>query len=160
MIRIFFSVLVFAAGSSAAAGESAAPARATIVDPMMLRLAWPTAMPNVSEATGGLDGARFTGEIPSMGMANAMPANARLVIRRIDDTGATVTAPVGFQVVTGGPRQGLVIRTGTADLAARRTDRLIVGGALAGGTAASIGVGQGPDLAVARSTLAVVVQYN
>lgn len=161
----------------ARAADPAAPARADIVDPAMLRLAWPTAMPNVSEASGGLSGAQFTGEIPSMGMANTMPANARLVIRRVDDTGQVVTAPVGFRVLAGTGRRGLVVRTSPETLPATQdtpagdlpsggdADRptigggaLIVDGSLGGGAAASIGVGLGPDLAA--TTLAVVVQYN
>jgi hypothetical protein len=157
MIRAVALLVLLA--SPAAAAESTVAARAEIVDPAALRLAWPTAMPNVTQATEGVEGAQFTGDIPAIGMAMTLPANARLVIRRVDDTGGVVTAPTGFQV-SAGDGHGLVVRTASSANSSARTERLIVNGALAGRSAASIGVARGAELAANDTTLAVVVQYN
>lgn len=156
MIRVAAIAAVLAAGSPALAAESraTADARATILDPAMLRLVWPAALPSV---TGAADGARFVGRIPSMGMAMMMPANARLVIQRQDEVGET--APTTFEVVSAGPGRGYIVRTAYSPDALKALDGLIVGGALPGSAAASIDVAQNPAVASTQA-LMVVVQYN
>jgi hypothetical protein len=140
----------------AMAAEARADATATILDPAALRLVWPAALPSV---TGANNGARFVGRIPSMGMAMMMPANARLVIQRQDDTGLTQTAPEAFQVVSAGPGRGYIVRTSHNADTLRSLDGLIVGGGLTGGAAASIDVARNPGV-VSAQALMVVVQYN
>jgi hypothetical protein len=156
MIRAAVIATVLAAGLPASAAEVRAEAQVTILDPAMLRLIWPAALPSV---TGTVDGARFVGRIPSMGMAMMMPANARLVIQRLDETGLTVTAPAGFEVVSAGPDRGYIVRTTYSPDALQALDGLIVGGDLTGSAAASIDVGRSPAIAAAGG-LVVVVQYN
>ena len=156
MIRGAVIATVLAAATPAAAVEVRAEAQATILEPAMLRIAWPAALPSV---TGAVDGARFVGRIPSMGMAMMMPANARLVIQRQDDTGQTVTAPAGFEVVNAGPERGYIVRTTYSADALQALDGLIVGGDLPGGAAASIDVARNPAIRSAQA-LMVVVQYN
>jgi hypothetical protein len=94
-----------------------------------------------------------------MGMAMMMPANARLVIRRQDDTGAVVTAPAGFEVVSAGPDRGYIVRTTYAPEALQALDGLIVGGEIPGSAAASIDVGRAAQIP-GPGALVVVVQYN
>src|SRR5688500_4224290 len=108
MIRSLTITALLCAGPAAAA-EVRANAQATIVAPAMLRIAWPAALPSV---TGVADGARFVGRIPSMGMAMMMPANARLVIQRQDDSGQTVTAPAVFEVENAGAERRYIVPTG------------------------------------------------
>jgi hypothetical protein len=156
MIRAAVIATVLAAGLPAGAAEVRAEAQATILDPAMLHLIWPSALPSV---TGTVDGARFVGRIPSMGMALMMPANARLVIQRLDETGLTMTAPAGFEVVSAGPDRGYIVRTTYSPDALQALDGLIVGGDLTGAAAASIDVGRRPAIAAADA-LVVVVQYN
>jgi hypothetical protein len=156
MIRTATIAAILCAGPPAAAAEVRANAQVTIVEPAMLRLAWPAALPSV---TGVADGARFVGRIPSMGMAMMMPANARLVIQRQDDTGQTVTAPAGFEVVSAGPERGYIVRTSYSADMLQALDGLIVGGDLPGGAAASIDVARNPAIRSAQA-LMVVVQYN
>jgi hypothetical protein len=150
------AALVFAVATPALAAEARAEASVTIQDPAMLRLVWPAALPTV---TGAADGARFVGRIPSMGMAMMMPANARLVIQREDETGANPTAPTAFEVVSAGPDRGYIVRTSYSADALQSLDGLIVGGDLTGSAAASIDVARNPAVASIRS-LMVVVQYN
>lgn len=156
MIRGVAIATVLAAATPAAAADARASAQATVLDPMMLRLVWPAALPSV---TGVAEGARFVGRIPSMGMAMMMPANARLVIQREDDTGQTVTAPAGFEVVNAGPERGYIVRTSYSPEMLQALDGLIVGGELPGGAAASIDVARNPAVRSAHA-LMVVVQYN
>lgn len=125
-------------------------------------MTWSLAMPSVQ---GGAQGAAFQGTMPSMGMGMMMPGNARLTVRREDDTGEPVTAPTNFEVVTTEGDQGLIIRTGGSADIRISSDGAIVGGSLQGGAAASIEVARGlilaansPDLT--PRTLMVVVQYN
>jgi len=156
MIRAAVIAITIAAGLPAGAAEVQASAQATILEPAMLRIAWPAALPSV---TGVADGARFVGRIPSMGMAMMMPANARLVIQRQDDTGQTVTAPAGFEVVSAGPERGYIVRTSYSADMLQALDGLIVGGDLPGDAAASIDVARNPAIRSAQA-LMVVVQYN
>lgn len=156
MIRGVVIATVLAAAAPAAAADARVAAQVTILDPMMLRLVWPAALPSV---TGAAEGARFVGRIPSMGMAMMMPANARLVIQREDDTGQTVTAPAGFEVVNAGPERGYIVRTSYSPEMLQALDGLIVGGELPGDAAASIGVARNPAVRSAHA-LMVVVQYN
>lgn len=149
---------------AAAAEHASGPAHATIVDPMSVRMTWSLAMPSVQ---GGAQGASFQGTMPSMGMGMMMPGNARLTVRREDDTGEPVTAPTSFEVVTTEGDEALTIRTGGAAELKTANMSVIVGGALLGGAAASIEVGRGlilastgPDLTPQPATLVVVVQYN
>lgn len=156
MIRAAVIAFAFVAATPAVAAEARAQAQAqaTILDPAMLRLVWPAALPSV---TGSADGARFVGRIPSMGMAMMMPANARLVIQRQDELGET--APTGFEVVSAGPGRGYIVRTSYTPDALQSLDGLIVGGDLPGGAAASIDVARNPAVASTQA-LMVVVQYN
>jgi hypothetical protein len=156
MIRYLTIAALLCAGPPAAAAEAHANAQATIVTPAMLRIAWPAALPSV---TGVAEGARFVGRIPSMGMAMMMPANARLVIQRQDNSGQTVTAPAGFEVVNAGPQRGYIVRTSYSPDMLQALDGLIVGGELPGGAAASIDVARNPAIRSAQA-LMVVVQYN
>jgi hypothetical protein len=156
MIRAAVIAITIAAGLPAGAAEVQASAQATILEPAMLRIAWPAALPSV---TGVAEGARFVGRIPSMGMAMMMPANARLVIQRQDDSGQTVTAPAGFEVVNAGPERGYIVRTTYSADSLQALDGLLVGGDLPGGAAASIDVARNPAIPSARA-LMVVVQYN
>lgn len=154
MIRAAVITLAMVAATPAAAAEARADAQVTILGPAMLRLVWPAALPSV---TGAVDGARFVGRIPSMGMAMMMPANARLVIQRPD--GVAATAPTGFEVVSAGPGRGYIVRTSYTPDALQSLDGLIVGGALPGSAAASIDVARNPAVASTQA-LMVVVQYN
>jgi hypothetical protein len=156
MIRGAVIATVLAAATPAGAADARADAQATILDPAMLRLVWPAALPSV---TGATDGARFVGRIPSMGMAMMMPANARLVIQRRDDSGQTVTAPAGFEVVSAGPERGYIVRTSYSTNALQALDGLVVAGDLDGGAAASIDVARNPAIGSGQA-LMVVVQYN
>ena len=158
MIRAAFLAGVLATSFPAAAAEVSVGAQATILDPASLRVSWVAGMPTVTE---DIDGARFVGRFPSLGLGTTLPANARLVILRVDDSGRTVTAPASFEVASAGRGQGLIVRTSSrpdADALAS-LDGLIVGGDLPGGSAASIDVARGPSAASA-DTLMVVVQYN
>lgn len=154
MIRAAAIAVAFFAATPAVAADARAQAQATILDPAMLRLIWPAALPSV---TGSADGARFVGRIPSMGMAMMMPANARLVIQRQDELGET--APSGFEVVSAGPGRGYIVRTSYTPDALQSLDGLIVGGDLPGSAAASIDVARNPAVASTQA-LMVVVQYN
>ena len=159
MIRatlIAFGLLAAASSAQAAESRAAAPAQATVLDPAALRLLWPAALPTV---IGEVDGARFVGRIPSLGMAMGMPANARLVIMRQDITGAVLTAPGAFEVVSAWPRRGYIVRTSLSRQDLTALDGLIVGGDLTGEAAASIDVARNPAPAAAGA-LMVVVQYN
>lgn len=158
MTARFASVaLALAAGaaSPAAAIEAAVEARATIVEPMMVRMVWQTAMPSVRGDAGG---AQFAAPIPSMSMGMMMPANGRLVVRREDETGETVTAPGAFDVTREGRTGALLVRTRLAEFG--RAPASFMGGALAGGSAASIGVGFERPLLMSNDSLVVLVQYN
>ena len=86
-----------AASLPAAAETAVATAHATIVDPAVVRLSWSLAMPSVRRLDTG---AEFIGTTPSLALGMSMPGNARLMLRRQDDTGQPVTAPTGFQVVS------------------------------------------------------------
>lgn len=141
---------------AAEAAEARAPAQATILDPAALRLLWPAALPSVQGVT---EGAQFVGRIPALGMAMGMPANARLVIMRQDVTGAVITAPGAFEVVSAGPQRGYIVRTSLSRDALKSLDGVLVGGDLTGAAAASIDVARNPA-PEAGGALTVVVQYN
>lgn len=140
-----------------------AEARAAIVEPMVVRMQWAAAMPSVR---GSVDGAVFMGTMPSMAMGMMMPANARLIMRREDETGEPVTAPAAFEVVTGRRADTVVVRTGVnADI--QLSEGSVVSGVLPGRSAASVDVARGLILAAAggraphgAGTLVVMVQYN
>ncbi|HET6971810.1 MAG TPA: hypothetical protein VFH92_11835, partial [Phenylobacterium sp.] len=127
---------------------------------------WTMAMPSVQ---GGTSGASFIGSMPSMGMAMMlMPGKAGLLVRREDATGAPVTAPASFQVMRNQGDEALIVKTGPNSEIRIGDGRAIAGGALVGGSAASISVGRGVALSVddrastpiATDTLEIVVQYN
>jgi hypothetical protein len=154
--------IALAAAAPCAAGEVAtARAQATIVEPANILVNWALAQPTVQ---GIVQGAEFVGTMPALGIGLTIPGNARLIIRREDDTGAPVTAPGAFEVTSIG-HQALLIRTGGGRFGSV-TPRTIAGGELLGGTAASIDVARGLILAddhpglAAPQTLVVVVQYN
>lgn len=154
-VAVIAVALLFTGPALAAPVSTRAEAQTTILDPATLRLVWPAALPSVAGAT---DGARFVGRIPSMGMAMSMPANARLVIQRVDPLGAGATAPGGFEVVSAGPGLGYIVRTSYSPAALQALDGVVLGGELPGGAAASLDVAEAP--AVLGRTLLVVVQYN
>ena len=149
----------------ASAAPVSAPAHATIVEANIVRMNWTTALPSVQ---GGLTGASFMGNMPSLALGMMTPGNARLTVRREDETGEPVTAPTIFEVISSGGDDALIVRTGSTALIRIARDGAIVGGALQGGAAASIEVGHGATLATADDpgvpamsrTLVVVVQYN
>lgn len=147
--------LLAAASGPALAVEASVGARATIIEPMMVRMVWQTAMPSVR---GEADGAQFAAPIPSMSMGMMMPANGRLVVRREDETGETVTAPGAFDVVREGRAGELLVRTRLAD--GGRDPASFMGAALSGDSAASIGVGVERPLSLSTDSLVVLVQYN
>ena len=157
-----------AASASATAADvrvARAVAHVTITEPMAVRMQWATAMPSVR---GIAEGAAFTGVMPSMAMGMMMPANARLMIQREDETGEPATAPGNFEVTTIRGRPAVLVRTGlTADLNISGDDAL-VGGEVQAGAAASIGVARGGLIlastggvaSASPGTLVVMVQYN
>ena len=156
----------FAAVLPAAAAENAsAPAHAAIVDPAGVRVNWALAQPSVR---GVPVGANFIGTMPSMGIGMLMPGNARLTVRRQDETGEPVTAPTSFEVVTTQGDEALIVKTGGSAELRLTSDGAIVGGSLLGGAAASIAVARpgltltsnGPGLSFETAPLTVVVQYN
>lgn len=160
------ALLAWALASPLCASEVGAPASATIVESTGVRMNWTMAMPSVQ---GGASGASFIGNMPSMGMAMMlMPRNAGLLVRREDATGAPVTAPASFEVVQNQADPGLVVRTGTNSEIRLGQGEAIAGGALIGGSAASIAVDRGVTLSVGgragapveTNTVTIVVQYN
>jgi len=162
---IAVSIVALAASQSAAAATAGAPAQATIVDPANVRLMWALSAPSVRRSDTGAD---FIGNAPSLAVGLTMPRNAQLILRRQDAAGGPVTAPTGFQVISTEGDEALTIRTG-ADTEFSMSDAgAIVGGALQGGSAASIEVARGvilasyggPDLRTPEAALVVVVQYN
>jgi len=159
---VLWGVLLTVTGptATAIAADARAVARASVAEPMSVRLSWPMAMPSVR---GGADGASFLGVMPSMSMGMTMPANARLVIRREDDSGQPVTAPASFEV-TRVDSAAVVLRTASKADGARAGDyeaAPLAGGVLQGRAAASIEVARGPAAGPERlSGLQVVVQYN
>lgn len=168
-VRIFgaLAASLAAAGPVTAADRSAqAAARTTIIEPMAVRMQWATAMPSVR---GGADGASFSGPMPSMAMGMMMPANARLMIQREDETGEPATAPGNFDVTTIRGQTAILVRTSlTADIDITGGGAL-VDGEVQAGTAASIGVARGGLILAstggghapgAAGTLVVMVQYN
>jgi hypothetical protein len=156
-----FAVTMAAASPCAAANVAAAPAHAAIVDPATLQVNWALAQPTVQ---GIPQGAAFVGTMPALGLGLTLPGQARLIIRREDDTGAPVTAPGAFEVAGG--NDALIIRTSGGATLGPVGPRTIAGGELIGGKAASIDVARGliraPDAPglPAPQTLVVVVQYN
>jgi hypothetical protein len=156
-----------AATSAAVAGPvgASAGARATIIDSAGVRVSWSLAMPSTRRVDAG---AAFIGTAPSVALGMSMPANARLMLRRQDDTGQPVTAPTGFQVTTQRGDEALTIRTGADAEFSIAEEGSIASGVLKGASAASIEVGRGlilasyggPDLPTPASALVVVVQYN
>lgn len=156
------AVAMTGALSASAAERASGPAHATIVDASGIRMTWSLAMPSVQ---GMAQGAVFQGTMPSMGMGMMMPGNARLTVRREDETGEPVTAPTNFEVVTTQGDEAMIIRTGGGADIGIASDGAIVGGSLQGAAAASIEVARGFTLAVngpilTPQTLVVVVQYN
>ncbi|MBL8773195.1 MAG: hypothetical protein JNK30_17570 [Phenylobacterium sp.] len=160
------AVLVVLLGANAAHGAeraAQATARATIIEPMVLRMQWATAMPSVR---AGAEGAVFAGRMPSMSVGMMMPANARLMIQREDETGEPVTAPGAFEIVSGAG-ETVILRTSVAAGPDALDEDLVAGGALEGRMAASIDVSRGVFLASAGAearrtpaALLVTVQYN
>lgn len=166
--RIFgaLAATLAATAPAAAAGVGAqAAAHAAVVEPMAVRMQWATAMPSVR---GAADGAVFTGPMPSMAMGMMMPANARLMIQREDETGEPVTAPGNFEVVTADGRPAVIVRTGVAAVIRVSGEPALVGGSLQGRAAASIDVARGGLILASTGgeasgsprTLVVMVQYN
>ena len=157
------AILAAAAPASAADLPTRAAARASIVEAMALRMQWATAMPSVR---GDANGASFMGIMPSMAMGMMMPATARLIMRREDQTGEPVTAPAAFEIVSTRGTEAVVVRTGlTADV--RLTGGAFASGSLPGRAAASIDVARGLILTSTGgpavggpTTLVVMVQYN
>ena len=163
IIAIAATTLV--AAYPAAAGTGVGQAHATIVDPANVRLIWALSAPSVRRSDTGAD---FIGNAPSLAVGLTMPRNAQLVLRRQDAAGGPVTAPTGFQVISTQGDDALTLRTGSDTEFSMSDDGAIVGGALQGGSAASIEVARGlilasyggPDLATPEAALVVVVQYN
>ncbi|MBW8814401.1 MAG: hypothetical protein JF588_13315 [Caulobacterales bacterium] len=150
----------------AVAAVARAAAQANVVEATGVRVNWPMAMPTVQ---GGASGASFVGNMPSMGMAMMlMPRNSGLMVRREDATGAPVTAPNSFQVVGNQGDGALIVKTGANAEIRIGQDGAIAGGALVGGSAASIAVARGVAMRVgdrgtgpvSTDTLVIVVQYN
>lgn len=158
-------VLLQVSAQVASAAPVSARAHATIVEANIVRMNWTTALPSVQ---GGLSGASFTGNMPSIALGMMTPGNARLTVRRQDETGKPVTAPTVFEVISSEGDDALIVRTGSTALIRIARDGAIVGGALQGGSAASIEVGRGatpategdPGVPAMSKTLVVVVQYN
>ncbi|MBL8553322.1 MAG: hypothetical protein JNL41_03515 [Phenylobacterium sp.] len=158
-------VAALAAAPAAAAGlQAQAGAQTVIVEPMAIRMQWATAMPSVR---GAADGAVFSGAMPSMALGMMMPANARLMIQREDETGEPATAPGAFDVTTIRDQPAVLVRTGLTDTRIGG-DHALVGGEVRAGTAASIGVARGGLILASTGsqapgssgTLVVMVQYN
>ena len=144
---------------AAAAERASVPAHAEIVEPATVRVNWALATPSVK---GVASGAAFQGNMPSISLGLLMPANARLTVRREDETGQPVTAPSLFEVVTEGGRD-LILRTGGTAGFMSADGGALAGGSLLGGAAASIEVGRGLSLVAngpQPTTLLVMVQYN
>lgn len=150
----------------AAAATGRVGATASIVDAGAVRLLLPIAMPSV---VGTIRGAAFLGVIPSLGLGSSisvLASNARLNVRRVDASGAPVTAPISFEILRTGEPNAVILRT--RGIAARNSDAtdMMVGGSLPGGSAASIDVGarqallSDADLRSAGRMLVVLVQYN
>jgi hypothetical protein len=150
----------------AAAAEGKATAAATIVESTGVQVNWPMAMPSVQ---GVRSGASFIGAMPSMGMAMMlMPRGAAPLVQRQDATGTPVTAPGSFEVMQKPGEDALTVKTGPNSELRIGSTGVIAGGALVGGSAASIAVGRGVALSVtdrggapvSTDTLEIVVQYN
>lgn len=144
-----------AAALPGSAAEQAA-AHATVVDATNIRMSWFTAMPSVRADAAG---AAFSGDAPSMGMARMVSEPGAVVVRRQDDTGAPITAPTTFEVVTGQGEDALIVKTGASSELHIRSDGAIVGGAITGDNAASIEVTRAAE-GQAGAALVVTVQYN
>ena len=160
------AALAFAMPGSAPAATAVATAQVTIVEGSAVRMNLATAPASVR---GTRDGAAFAGTAPSMLLSIMMlPGNARLTVRRDDDSGVPVTAPASFEVFgTEGDSTLIVRTTGSSEVRIVRNG-VILDGALQGGSAASIDVAGGltPISSGGQSsgfnsaTLVVVVQYN
>lgn len=144
-----------AANAAVAAVRGQAPANAEIVEPMMVQLSWPMAMPTVR---GMGNGAAFLGQAPSASMGMMMPGNPMMLVRREDTTGAVATAPATFEVATDTSTDNLIVRTSLAGEVRIDTQGAILAGAIPDGAAASIGVSR--LAGVDRGPLAIVVQFN
>ena len=171
MIRIasLIGACIATVASPAAAASSRVDAHAVIVQPGAIRLQLPTAMPSV---IGTARGAAFLGLMPSLGFGSSIPVlagNARLIVRRVDASGAPVTAPASFEILRTREEDAVILRTGgIAEQNFNTDDDFVVGGSLPGATAASIDVGA--RLSLASNTglgpapgarmLVVLVQYN
>ena len=167
MIRIasLIGACVVALALPAAAASGRVGAQANIVDRGAVRLQLPTAMPSV---VGTNRGAAFLGLVPSLGFGNSIPvlaSNARLIVRRVDASGAPVTAPTSFEILRTGEVNAVILRTGGIAEHTAFEDNFVVGGTLLGGAAASIDVGARLTLASETGSgmarmLVVLVQYN
>lgn len=171
MIRIasLIGACIAALATPALAATSRVDAHATIVEANAIRLQLPTAMPSV---IGTSRGAAFLGLMPSLGFGHSIPVlagNARLIVRRVDASGAPVTAPASFEILQTGEEDAVILRTGgIAEDRFNNGDNFVVGGSLPGAAAASIDVGA--RLSLASDTglgpapgarmLVVLVQYN
>ena len=162
---IAMAAATLAVAQPATAVTATAQAHATIVDPANVRLTWALSAPSVRRSDIGAD---FIGNAPSLAVGLTMPRNAQLIIRRQDAAGGPVTAPTGFQVISTQGDDALTIRTDSGAEFSISDEGAIVGGALQGGSAASIEVARGlilasyggPDLPTPEAALVVVVQYN
>lgn len=156
------AVALWQAQPAAAATTARAVAQATIVEAVGVRMNWSMAMPSVQ---GGISGASFMGNMPSMGMVMMMmPSTTGFSVRREDSSGAPVTAPASFAVLKPQGEEALIVKTGAnSELRVAANGSTIVGGAIVGGAAASIAVNRnvGSQLATpSPGALVVVVQYN
>ncbi len=171
MIRIAYLIgaCITALALPAAAATSRVGAHAEIVAPGAIRLQLPTAMPSV---VGTSRGAAFLGLVPSLGFGVSIPvlaSNARLIVRRVDASGAPVTAPASFEILRTGEVDAVILRTGgIAEQSFNDDGNFVVGGSLLGAAAASIDVGArltlasdtGLGPAPGARLLVVLVQYN
>ncbi|WP_293898889.1 hypothetical protein [Phenylobacterium sp.] len=152
--------------AAASAQAATVPAHAAIVEASNVKVEWALAPPSVKAVIQGAD---FLGNMPSLAIGLLMPRNARLTLRREDETGATVTAPAGFVVVTTEGGDALIVRTGADAERLIARQGAIVAGSLAGRTATSIDVARGGLTLISTAgsqppapaaTLVVTVQYN
>lgn len=157
LVMLTAAVALATAGSSTAAVRGQVPAHADIIEPMMVQLSWPMAMPTVR---GAGNGAAFLGQAPSASMGMMMPGNPMMLVRREDTTGAVATAPATFEVAADSASDNLIVRTSLAGEVRIDGQGAILAGAIPDGAAASIGVSRLGQAGSDRSPLAIVVQFN
>lgn len=139
--------------------RASVPANAAIVDPMMVQLSWPMAMPTVR---GMGNGAAFLGTAPSASMGMMAPGNPMVLVRREDSTAPTAvaTAPATFEISADEASEELIVRTSLAGEVRIDRNGAILAGAIPEGTAASISVSRIVTADATRSPLAIVVQFD